>query len=53
VYRTAAEERKKKKSANILSALLANLYPQQKLLSVYLSTAILTADVLYQCPMNV
>jgi hypothetical protein len=36
-----------------LSALFANLYPQQKLLSIYLSTAILTADLLCQCSMNV
>jgi len=41
-----------KKSAHILSALLATLYPQQKLLSIYLSAAILTADLLYQCSMN-
>jgi hypothetical protein len=44
---------RKKKSAHILSAPLANLYLQQKLLLIYLWTAILTADVLYQCSMNV
>jgi hypothetical protein len=35
-----------------VTALLDNLYPQQKLLSTDLSAAILTADVFYQCSMN-
>jgi len=49
----ALQRNGRKKSAHILSALLANLYPQQKLLSIYLSAVILTANLLYQCSMTV
>jgi hypothetical protein len=45
--------RRKKCSADILSAPLADLYTQQKLLLTCLLVAILTADVLYQCYMDV
>jgi hypothetical protein len=47
-YSTAPE----KKKTCIVTGLLANLYPQQKLLSTDLSAAILTADVFYQFCMN-